>query len=371
MKLSIVIATMNRSDFLIRALKYYRSVGFKGVICIGDSSSTDHTEKIKGTIKEIGKDLNIIYRYYANPPYFNDAACVKELLELALTPYAVQSGDDDFLIPGSLEKCINFLEENQDYSAAHGLRVAIRLKNSGAYGEVIEAHNCHQLELNSDKASERWTAYMRHGVSVLYSVHRTDALRLVHRYNSSVNLRYIGNELLPTSLFAISGKIKELDCLSIVFQVNDTHPVATDSFYSLTMNPEWPSAVKVLKNAIVEDLTKKDGLNPQCAEELFEREFWRHILMFLHWQYKIKYNEVPYDNPILKVLKSQLKKIPGFLGSINFVVAKINNYKNRSILGYTRPITLNVLLDPHSSFYNDFYPVYKIITENSARFKKN
>ena len=40
---------------------------------------------------------------------------------LIQTDYSVLCADDDFIIPSSLNKCINFLKNNKSYSSAHGL----------------------------------------------------------------------------------------------------------------------------------------------------------------------------------------------------------------------------------------------------------
>ena len=55
--ISLLIPTMNRSDFLIRLLRYYRALGFQGCICIGDSSDAVHVERTKKAIQELQDKL--------------------------------------------------------------------------------------------------------------------------------------------------------------------------------------------------------------------------------------------------------------------------------------------------------------------------
>ena len=260
--ISILIPTLNRSDFLIRALHYYSEVGFKGYVCIGDSSNIQHVENTKRAIQALEGKLRIIYRSFPNPPY-TGGMVMKELIELAPTPYAVYSGDDDFVIPNGLEQCAAFLDAHPEYSAVHGVRIIIRLKSSGAFGQLASACYIRQPALESETASERWAGYMRPGISTQYSVHRTETWRRMYRDVGSVPSRYLGPELLPCSLSSILGKIKGLDCLSVVFQENDNRIFdwGRQSMYSLIIHPDWPPSVQVLRNSIVEALVQQDGID--------------------------------------------------------------------------------------------------------------
>ena len=132
--ISILIPTMNRPDFLVRALRYYAKVGFDGYICIGDSSDTQHVEKTKHAIQLFEKKINIIYRYFPSPPYTHNGMVIKELIELAPTAFAVFSGDDDFLVPRGLEKCVVFLNNNPEYLISNYLGVEhVEIKGKTIY----------------------------------------------------------------------------------------------------------------------------------------------------------------------------------------------------------------------------------------------
>ena len=216
--ISIFIPTKNRSDYLARALYYYYKAGFQGKIYIGDSSNDEHAEKNEHLIDSLKDKLKIIYRYFPNPPYLNEGMCVKTLTEIADTPYAVCSGDDDFLIPAGLERCVEFLENHPDYTAAHGFRANISLGNDGVFGKIISGCIFPGHIMESEIASERWIAYIREPLSTQYYVHRMEAWRRMYRDVDSVPIRYFGPELLPCSLSVIMGKIKRLDCLTTVFQ---------------------------------------------------------------------------------------------------------------------------------------------------------
>ena len=204
---------LNRSDYLIRQLNYYSEVGFKGWVCIGDSSDAEHVEKTKRAVHALGSQLNIIYRACPRPSSVHsdpigtpgDGMCVNELIEMAPTEYAVVAGDDDFVIPRRLAKCVEFLESNADYGAAHGVRVDILLQSREAFGDLASATYVPEPVIESDSASERWIVYLRHASSLAYPVHRVKTWRRMYRDFASVPMRYLGSELLICGISAILG----------------------------------------------------------------------------------------------------------------------------------------------------------------------
>src|SRR5688500_14399765 len=131
--ISLLVPTMNRSDFIIRLMRYYCSLEFPGHIFIGDSSNEEHVARTKRAIVTYRDKLNIVYREY---PGLNNAQCMRFLLEVVATPYSVFLGDDDFLVPDGLKQCIAFLDGNSGYGAAHGKAILFRLQTPGAYGPV-------------------------------------------------------------------------------------------------------------------------------------------------------------------------------------------------------------------------------------------
>ena len=414
-KVSILIPTLNRSEFLIRALSYYCKVGFKGWICIGDSSNAQHSERIRSIVYALEDKLNIIYKYFPKPPYINDSMCMKELIEIAPTPYVVYSGDDDFLVPSSLAQCAAFLEEHSEYVAAHGLRIAYKLRTKGEFGEIEQIAYVQQHKWDSEKASERWLGYVRHAVSTQYYVHRKETWKRMYRDIGYVPNSYLGGEFLPCSLTAILGKVKQLECLATLFQIQDNNrPLGW--FFDITVHPEWSKSVQELRRCIVEALIQPDGVNEKIAQEIFDREFWHHIKSVLLSQYQKKYGGLP-ENCIdfdcnLSDFKQNIYELithpnwsesaDSIRGSQIDMIAKkegINaadaqnlfdrklwehlllllhsqyqqKYKHdhihaqtgfpeSNVNNYRKLLSLDSLLNPSSFFHKDFVPVFQVVT---------
>ncbi len=415
-KISIITPSLNRSEFLIRALRYYIKTGFKGYICIGDSSDTYHAEKTNDFIKTVKDQLNIIYQYF--PKTVDVGLVFKELVFGAPTPYSVYAGDDDLLIPRSLEKCAQFLEGHPEYIAAHGLRIAYKLKTGGEFGQIDHIRYARQHIWESDKASERWAGYVRDAASTQYYVHRKETWQRMYRDINSVPDRYLGPEFLPCSLTAISGKVKQLDCLATVFQIQykDNKPFGWDttSLFDLATHPNWSVSVQGLRKSIVEALMEQDGISEKEANEIFDREFWWHVKSFFAWQYQKKYGNlqpghaelafnianscesvyalITYPNWsqfILSTRDNTIKVLAERKGvDVNkardifdrelwfYLLAHLNRQyqekygieQPRTDVGhnpaydYNKLLSLEMLLNPSSPFHKDFMPVYEIIT---------
>jgi glycosyltransferase domain-containing protein len=348
--ISILIPTINRPDFVVRALRYYAAVGFGGCVCLGDSSAEAEANRIRQEIDVLKGRLNICYRYYPTSEYKGNARVVQDLCDAATTPFVAYAGDDDFLIPNTLEKCVAFLDAHPDYSAANGVSVVAYLKSGGAHGTLGSVEYMGAHKLLSDRATERWKGYMRQPLSTQYYVHRKETWQRMYRDVPAAPLRYIGEEMLPCSISAIAGKITELEGLGCVFQVNDRKEFgwSTHSMYELIMSPLWTRSARAVRASIVEYLVQQDHLTEQAALKFFDQEFWRHLLFMLEWHYSIHHAEP------LNVYDALKRK--RWLVNTYLFLKRVKAGRQH------RWISLQGLLDPSDPMHDDFMPVQRAIT---------
>lgn len=371
--ISIMIPTMNRSDFLIRTLNYYDKVGFQGYICIGDSSDSFHREKVQKAIDNLKNKLKIIYKTLPqNPSIYLDrqgisgiAMCLKELVGFAPTSYLVFSGDDDFLVPRSLERCVDFLEGHSEYVGAHGLRVMFHLQSKGVFGPVKWVRNRPECVLESESALDRWLDYMRYAISTQYNVHRMETWVRVYRDSSSIPMRGIGEELFPCSIMSIMGKIKELDCLSTVFQVHDDKLSCDDmdNTYQMIIHPNWHQTIQGLRSKIVEALIEKDSVDEKDAHAVVDRELWRLFARRLQEEYYDRYDE---SRCSLHGIRKILRDIPVLVSLVTYLRQLSDQFRKSEKRPRIPCISLNSLLKKSSPYYADFMPVYKAITNHPS-----
>lgn len=350
--ISILIPTLNRSEFVARLLRYYASVHFDGWVCLGDSSNEVHAARNRALVQEYAGRLNIRYCYYPSPPYINDGLCLRALIEEAPTPYAVYSGDDDLLVPAGLERCMEFLAANPGYSAAGGIGVSVTLEARGASGRALRAHYMGAHQLHADRAADRWRGYVHQAISTQYFVHARETWRRMYQDLPQVPVRYLGPEFLPCSWSAILGKITTLNELSYVFQSNATErPFGwnTHSFYGLMLNPNWTPAVQTVRASLTRGLREVDGLTQAEAEAVFDQEFWNHMLFMLDWHFMVHY-PASFRNAY-DYLRRQKKLLNLYM--------RLKNWRNRK---EHVEITLAGLLRPDAQYHATFMPAYRAMT---------
>ena len=162
--------------------------------------------------------------------------------------------------------------------------------------------------------------------------------------------------------------------MSVVFQENDNRILwDRHSVYSLIIHPDWSLSVQVLRNCIVEALVQQGGIDVNKAREIFDKEFWHHILSVLQWQYKNRYGDLTSKNALKEknTFKETLKAIPGLTRPISLLglVRRLRQIVRKRQPDPTQEcedlFSLDSLLNPSSPFYADFMLVYHAITEPS------
>jgi glycosyltransferase domain-containing protein len=361
---------MNRSEFLIRLLRYYRDLNFQGCICIGDSSDTSHVERTKEAIKALQGKLNIIYREY---PTFNQRESMEQLLDIVPTPYAASIGDDDFLVPSSLEQCVRFLDSHLDYSAAHGVGGLITLDSNGAHGRIEGASYYRQPVIEAESASLRLANHLSNYSVTAFSVHRIETYRAMYRAASLPADKFFGGELLPLCLSVVHGKVKEVDCLYLVRQVyNPRYPLlegrernASESSVPLNVSAttypdifgwmtslDWLPSYEVFRDYLAEELARQDGISVDAAQEVVKQAFWSYLANGLINKWKGRYAQN--GSGPRSHARATARRIPALRWTWRNVRSFFPGEDNR--------MSLQALLRPSSPYHSDFMPVYRAVT---------
>lgn len=299
-QLSILLPTLNRPEFLWRALNHYHRLGFRGWIIIGDSSQEEILAQNRRSVAQLASNLKLLHLHLPSPPYLHDGMCQKEMVRRAVTPYVVYAGDDDLLVPPGLERCVEFLETHPDFIAAHGIRANVSLENDQVWGKVTRAHLILDPEMLYDLATARLESYLRAGFSTQYYVHRREAWRTMYDQVGRVPLRYLGPELLPCCLSALQGKIKALEHLTVVFQEHEdkVFSIKKNLLIDLLNHPDWARSIACIQEQVTEFLGRNDGVDPAEAGRIFHRELWLHVTRILIGQYNMVHEGKEAEPPI-------------------------------------------------------------------------
>lgn len=132
MKISVIIPTYNRPDFLLVAIKsLWEQNLLPDEIIIGDDSNNDETERLVEHLLIPNSPVPIIY--YHHKPSLRQTMNVEFLLQKASCELLLLLHDDDALLPSCLELLIEPLIQHPEVTASFG---KLYLMNNS--GEIIE-----------------------------------------------------------------------------------------------------------------------------------------------------------------------------------------------------------------------------------------
>jgi len=346
--ISIIVPTMNRSDFLIRLLRYYEDTEFDGYIFIADGSSPDHVERTKRVIESLRGKFTIVYKEY---PGVSPAECMKRMLDDVTTPYAAFCGDDDFLVPRGLNACINFLNEHPDYAFAHGAGVNIALDYKGSYGKITDCSCYSRDEMESESAAERLDYYLRKGHITSFSVFRSEHLKQGFQVSYALKDVIFGSELIPCCHAILLGKSKRLDCFHVV-RTGHVRQVASLSGFDWIANPGFSSGYQIFQDSLAKLMAQQDNISITEAQKVIKSAFCALLNTpgFLCHRQSLSSGAR---------LESNISPWVQFGRSIPFA------QRIWQFLHSFSGVSLPALLRQSSPYHSDFMPVYKALTTPS------
>jgi|TARA_B100000315_G_scaffold15700_1_gene14101 glycosyltransferase domain-containing protein len=351
-KVSILIPTLNHSEFLIRQLRYYASVESPHPVYIGDGSDREHRRSTELAIEKLQHQITIYYHHW---PELNDRQTIKRLGGVAGESYCAFTGDDDFLIPDSLSKCAGFLEGNPEYRTAQGKAVLFLLKEPDTFGALGTYWS--KKEAMENTGVDRILHFGKNYWVPQFSVHRQDEF-----LEDSLNYGEISNrsfgEILHCFTFICKGKSKFVDCLYMLRQGHDSRFKLPDSFDWLT-SPDWQPSFRLFMNTISKALVNVDDIKAEEAKEAVKQAFWAYLSGGITRAYNNKYNKHNTWNSFAgKSFRDWIKGVPGTRAAVE--MARELRSKTTSRTG---ELSLPALLNPASPYHKDFMPVYKAVVK--------
>jgi len=278
-RITIIIPTYNRPNYLKRILNFYDKYSNNFKIIIADSSSNKN-KKLNNNIISSFSDINILYLEYPEdikPFYY---AKIADALNYVKTKYCVNCADDDFITPNSINKSIDFLENNLDYTCAHGNYISFFIKydkrGNGKFFWIplYRLFNSVIFTNPEDRLLYQFSNYMQ----TIYSVHRTNFLKMIFKET----IKYTDNdrfgELLPSMLDLIYGKMKKLDVLyssreSIINSAGATSKNLSEFIKDKTYKKKYNK----FKNCLVKHLMKNSQMSSDEAKELIDKAMAEYL----------------------------------------------------------------------------------------------
>ena len=274
---SVLIPTKNRPHFLLDLLNYYKARRFKGNILIGDSSSPDIFNEISDYISRNLSELNIELFHF---PDTKPGPVIKRLLNDVVTNYIVLLSDDDFVLPNSISRCIDFLESNPEYSAAHGKGLLMNAEFRAGRLDVSSVQDYRQAVCMSDSSAGRVREIFANYAVSGYSVCRREVLiRVLNSVPDSVGPNYNNafyDEIIQVSLTAALGKIAELDILHLI-RLDHGERGSFGDFDSWMTQPSWHPSYSDFINKTALLIKEIDGVPYEDALDSANHAFSLYI----------------------------------------------------------------------------------------------
>jgi glycosyltransferase domain-containing protein len=316
MNLTIMIATKNRPNFLIRALNYYSMAGFNGEIFIGDSSSEKNS---KENLNIIDKNKNLKIFYHLDTKLSADQM-VSFLSKKVKTNYSVMINDDDILIIPSIQNCIDFLDENPDFVAVNGraYNIGINLNEPTPLGKISSVQLYPLAKYENETLIDRITNYFNNTLNVNMSIIRSELNMLAFSNVEKLNKfdsAFIFGELIHAITILANGKITSIDNCYLVRQKHSQQHYRKIDKDNWLNHTDLVSAIFELKNSIKEGFIKKNENFNEIINETVN-----HLIML-----KVKYifNRFISGN---KIFRRRLKMFYNNLININnFLLSYVNN----------------------------------------------
>ena len=287
-KVAILISTRNRLSFVKCLLEYYSKLNLKHKIYIGDSSDNEISEEILYYIENKYTNLDINYKVYEN--YRSGIADNLKVIE-NLTNYVSEdfisiTGDDDYLIPRTVERCVKFLEENNNYISAFGNGKYIYFKKI-LNKNVIEG-NYNIINYEQDSGLGRLNAILQNYSVLSFGVHRTSEFKKAVKNIETIN-EAILNELSLVLSLAILGKSKNINDNYIIRGIHPQKQILIKRNILYTMlDINWYHSYEYVINHLSKIIEKQDCISEKNAKVKVKEMFLIYLIKVINNQSMVK-----------------------------------------------------------------------------------
>ena len=343
MKLTIIIPTLNRSNFLNKLLEYYSNLNFKAVFLILDSSEGNEKKKNINILSRY-KELNIKYINIKGKPL----EVIRKSKRNIQTKYCVFSGDDDFFVKKSLAKIIKFLDNKKNNKFIGGSGIGLLFSkynnnlNTVEYQSLFKSNSNNAIERLKDISSDYCVSHF----SICRSKYFIKALEVVDK--KKIPHRAFYDEIAFSITLALYGKFYQFKTFFIAREISHQR------------NNLWKNSNKKLEEISINYLLEywKKIINSIDGEKYSKNEKYEHVKNLLKQNFE-------YDNKTKRQIINKL---------LNFYNSKIyfSLYNNFILKILFTPIEiLRNLFNPYSFqnllkqkiFKKDLNIIFKIINK--------
>ncbi len=268
-QLTIIVPTRNRPEFLRRLLYFFSEMQVKSKIVVVDSSGNNVlTENGQTILSSPLKDM-IVHKHDPS----NMITKCRLAMEQVTTPYSVFCADDDFVLSDSVQQCIEFLEDNDDYASATGTWISMNPEKKNG------CHMTRGFSITDDDPFARFHRLASCWFATFYCVYRTEPLRKSWQVTDDAT-DYLQARVFPETMLAqlsvVYGKLAVLPKLHILFELHGMNehyklPLVADPTAYVHLYRRFETALSV-------ELCETAGVPYEEARRAVHQQygFWEH-----------------------------------------------------------------------------------------------
>ena len=308
-KITLLVVTFNRTYCIERLLKYYVSRNFNQNIIVADASDSEFISKNKLIYQSVEDVLSLTVKFLKG---YSVNDCLKNILDEVNTPYVVLNPDDDFLIPSSLNKMTEFLDDNPSYSGVNG-NALVQVEVVRNNRRFVKGFGKYEMRSVYGKDPlDRADKLLRNYFGVLFTVFRTEDHKA--NFRSIPGKGIIASELIPAYRSVLHGNIGHIDLLYLIRSCHENR-VHIPRLYEAILDPTWSDNINFFRD----DFNKFTKLNNEIGEK-----FLKFDNIMSNYFYKSLHAEKNYiSNFFFQRMTSLLKKSLKF-----YEFFMIKGYKN-------------------------------------------
>jgi len=227
---TLVIPTFNRPELLGRLLRYLELQSARFNVLVLDSSTPDNKSKNAQAVASVKLRIRRLEYDTGLSPFAKFLAGT----EAVDTAFLSLCADDDIVVVQSVAQLVEFLQHNDDYSAAHGFYFnfhetraperpgdAARKPGAGSQTKVTSLFY-RSPSIADEQPVQRVAQLFRRYEALTYAVYRTAVARHVYEESQKVE-SILARELLAGALTVAAGKSARL---KIIYYGRNTAPSA-------------------------------------------------------------------------------------------------------------------------------------------------
>lgn len=260
----LIIPTYDGTPFVRRLLDFLRAENYQGQVVLSDNSSGAHREFVEACPKRFPELWIEVHSYEAGIGFLDKLARTMERLEAR---HVMLCGQDDYLVPASVEKLLHLIEADPGLVCARGrvARFLLRpIEQQGVpYAAKIHLNKHPMLPYEDPEPVQRVLAHMRAYTSTLYSLHRRAQLLECFRATHAATRNVMFWQYLSSCITVALGRVACLDELFLARQIHERSWSATLQGYEqwplLVTSPDYSAHYMDFRGGLIAFLTGRLG----------------------------------------------------------------------------------------------------------------